>query len=434
VSAVTETPGLRAPGTERAAAAEHVSLLQRPATPYYLLLGASTLLLVLGVVMVFSASSVVAFAFMGSSMAIVSKQAMWVVIGLPLMWFASRLPTKAWRLFAHVGLVTSVALLVLVVVAGTEVNGNKNWLDFGGPFRIQPSELAKLALVLWAADLLARKDRLLGQWKHLLVPIVPVGGFILALVLLGGDLGTAIIIAAILGALLWVAGAPTRLYLLAAAPAALVFAYMVNTRSTRMSRITVWLHPDQADPLGNGLQALHGKFALASGGWWGVGLGGSKEKWGSLPEAHTDFIFAIIGEELGLVGTLAVLALFGLIGYAGLRVALEATEPFVRYAAAGVTAWVLVQALVNIGAVLGLLPITGVPLPLVSYGGSALVPTMLGLGMLLSFARPRTGRRQRLRSLLARRRGSDPTPRNGRIPASRPASAAAGSARPARTR
>jgi cell division protein FtsW (lipid II flippase) len=184
---------------------------------------------------------------------------------------------------------------------------------------------------------------------------------------------------------------------MAAVPAVLVVTWMVNTRSARMSRITVWLHPDQADPLGNGLQALHGKFALASGGWWGVGLGGSKEKWGALPEAHTDFIFAIIGEELGLVGTLAVLALFGVIGYAGLRVALEATEPFVRYAAAGVTSWVLVQALVNIGAVLGLLPITGVPLPLVSYGGSALVPTMLGVGMLLSFARPRGLGRRRLR-------------------------------------
>ena len=405
MTTITSDPGLRAPAGSPAAAAEKpVSLLQRPATPYYLLLGASTLLLVLGLVMVFSASSVVAFAFMDSSMAIVSKQAMWVVIGLPLTWCASRVPPKFWRLVAYPALVTSLALLVLVVVAGTEIHGNKNWLDFGGPFRIQPSEFAKLALVLWAADLLARKERLLGQWKHLLVPIVPVGGLVLALVLLGGDLGTAIIIAAILGALLWVAGAPTRLYVYAAAPAALVFTYMVNTRSARMSRITVWLHPDQADPLGNGLQALHGKFALASGGWWGVGLGGSKEKWGALPEAHTDFIFAIIGEELGLVGTLAVLGLFGVIGYAGLRVALEATEPFVRYASAGITAWVIVQALVNIGAVLGLLPITGVPLPLVSYGGSALVPTMLGLGMLLSFARPRgVRRRRRLLRRLARR-------------------------------
>jgi cell division protein FtsW len=405
VTTITSDPGLRAPaGSAEAVAAEPpVSLLHRPATPYYLLLGASTLLLVLGLVMVFSASSVVAFAFMDSSMAIVSKQAMWVVIGLPLTWCASRLPPKLWRIVAYPALMTSLALLVLVVVAGTEVNGNKNWLDFGGPFRIQPSELAKLSLVLWGADLLARKERLLGQWKHLLVPMLPVGGLILVLVLLGGDLGTAIIIAAVLGSLLWVAGAPLRLYAMASVPALLVITWMVNTRSTRMSRITVWLHPDQADPLGNGLQALHGKFALASGGWWGVGLGGSKEKWGALPEAHTDFIFAIIGEELGLVGTLAVLGLFGVIGYAGLRVALEASEPFVRYAAAGITAWVIVQALVNIGAVLGLLPITGVPLPLVSYGGSALVPTMLGLGMLLSFARPRgVRRRRRLLRRLAR--------------------------------
>jgi cell division protein FtsW len=405
VTTITSDPGLRAPTGSTAAAAEKpVSLLQRPATPYYLLLGASTLLLVLGLVMVFSASSVVAFAFMDSSMAIVSKQAMWVVIGLPLTWCASRLPPKLWRLVAYPALVTSLALLVLVVVAGTEIHGNKNWLDFGGPFRIQPSEFAKLALVLWAADLMARKERLLGQWKHLLVPMLPVGGLILALVLLGGDLGTAIIIAAVLGSLLWVAGAPVRLYVASAVPALLVFLYMLNTRSARMSRIDVWLHPDQADPLGNGMQSLHGKFALASGSWWGVGLGGSKEKWGALPEAHTDFIFAIIGEELGLVGTLAVLGLFGVIGYAGLRVALEATEPFVRYAAAGITAWVIVQALVNIGAVLGLLPITGVPLPLVSYGGSALVPTMLGLGMLLSFARPRgVRRRRRLLRRLARR-------------------------------
>jgi cell division protein FtsW len=359
VTAVPTAPAPATGGEQRAAEpAAYRTMLDRAATPYYLLLGASILLLSLGVVMVFSASSVTAFAFLGSSMAIVSKQAMWVVIGLPLMWFASRLPVRAWRLGGY---------------AGTEVNGNRNWLDFGGPFRIQPSELAKLSLILWGADLLARKERLLHQWKHLLVPLVPVGGGVLGLVLLGGDLGTAVILAAILGALLWVAGAPARLFALA--------------HSYRMRRITDWLHPEQADPLGAGLQALHGKFALASGGWWGVGLGGSKEKWGALPEAHTDFIFAIIGEELGLVGTLAVLALVGAAGYAGLRIALAASEPFVRYAAAGVTAWILVQALVNIGAVLGLLPIMGVPLPLVSYGGSALVPTMLGIGMLLSFAR-----------------------------------------------
>jgi cell division protein FtsW len=196
--------------------------------------------------------------------------------------------------------------------------------------------------------------------------------------------------------MLWVAGSPVRLFLYAGIPAGIVVAVLVQTKAERLSRITDWLHPNQADPMGSGFQALHGKFALGSGGWWGVGLGASKEKWGSLPEAHTDFIFAIIGEELGLIGTLAVLALIGAIGYAGLRVAVAATDPFVRLAAGGVTAWILVQALINVGAVLGILPITGVPLPLVSYGGSALVPTMMGLGMLLSFARPRD-RRSRLR-------------------------------------
>jgi len=362
------------------------SLLHRAAAPYYLLLGATLLLLALGLVMVFSASSVAAFKYLGSSYAIVAKQAMWVGIGLPLMLVASRLPVRAWRAFAYVGLTSAVALLCLVVFAGTEVNGNRNWLDFGGPFRVQPSELAKLALVIWGADLLARKQKLLTQWKHLLVPLAPVGGFVVVLVLLGGDLGTAIILIAILGALLYVAGSPLRLFLAVGGPVLAVVIVMVRQKAERLERITSWLDPSM-DPLGAGWQALHGKFALASGGWWGVGLGGSKEKWGTLPEAHTDFIFAILGEELGLVGTLAVLGLFGVIGYAGLRVAVHAADPFVRLASAGVTAWILVQALVNIGAVLGVLPITGVPLPLVSYGGSALVPTMLALGMLLSFAR-----------------------------------------------
>jgi len=383
-------PAPREPGD---ALHQPASLLHRAAAPYYLLLGATLLLLALGMVMVFSASSVAAFRYLDSSYAIVTKQAMWVAIGLPLMAVASRLPVRIWRAGAYIGLIASVALLCLVVFAGTEVNGNRNWIDFGGPFRVQPSELAKLALVIWGADLLARKQKLLTQWKHLLVPLAPVGGMVVVLVLLGGDLGTAIILIAILCALLYAAGSPLRLFLAVGTPVLLAVGAMIYTRAERLERITGWLDPSSLDPLDGGWQALHGKFALASGGWWGVGLGGSKEKWGGLPEAHTDFIFAILGEELGLVGTLAVLALFGVIGYAGLRVALHASDPFVRLASAGVTAWILVQALVNIGAVLGMLPITGVPLPLVSYGGSALVPTLLGLGMLLSFARQPRRRR-----------------------------------------
>jgi cell division protein FtsW len=183
-----------------------------------------------------------------------------------------------------------------------------------------------------------------------------------------------------------VAGAPLRLFGLFGLLSGALVAWLAHSHSYRMRRITSWLDPS-VDPQGIGWQALHGKYALASGGWWGLGLGGSKEKWGGLPEAHTDFIFAIIGEELGLVGTIAVVLLFAAIGWAGYHVAASAKDPFMRLAAGGVTTWLMVQTLVNMGAVLGVLPITGVPLPLVSYGGSALVPTLVALGMLMAFAR-----------------------------------------------
>jgi cell division protein FtsW len=279
-------------------------------------------------------------------------------------------------------------LLCLVPVLGTEVRGNTNCIQIGG-FNLQPSEPAKLAFLVWGADLLARKERLIDEWTHLLVPIVPVGGLFIALVLLGDDLGTAIIIAAVLAGLLWVAGAPLRLFVLMGAIGAVAIAVLSRMPGSqyRMRRIASWLDPT-VDPAGIGYQALHGKYAMGTGGWFGVGLGASREKLpGALPEAHTDFIFAIIGEELGLFGTVTVLLLFAAIGFAGFRVAIRAEDCFVRLAAGGATTWILVQALVNIGAVVGILPITGIPLPLVSYGGSALLPTMIALGMLMSFAR-----------------------------------------------
>ena len=368
--------------------------------------------------MVFSASSVTAFAFLGSSLAIVSKQAMWVVIGLPLMLFASRLPVRAWRLAGYVGMATSLALLVLVAVAGTEVNGNRNWLDFGGPFRIQPSELAKLSLILWGADLLARKERLLHQWKHLLVPLVPVGGGVLGLVLLGGDLGTAVILAAILGALLWVAGAPARLFALAVAPAGLLVALdgqrallpdaahhrLAAPRPGRPARRRA---AGAARQVRARLRRLVGRRARRVEGEVGRACPRRTPTSSSRSSARSSAWSA----------PSPCSTLIGALGYAGLRVALAATDPFVRLAAAGVTAWLLVQALVNIGAVLGLLPIMGVPLPLVSYGGSALVPTMLGIGMLLSFAR--RDRQEAARALDAERPGRRPgaadPPRGGAV-------------------
>ncbi|MDP9394579.1 MAG: putative lipid II flippase FtsW [Actinomycetota bacterium] len=375
-----------------------VRQLDRPLTSYYLLLGATTALLVLGLVMVFSASSVKSYAEHNDSFYFFKRQLVWAGLGLPVLWTASRLPPRAWRALAYVGLIGVTVLLCLVVVSGKAVNGNRNWVAVGG-FQIQPSEFAKIVIVLWAADMLARKQRLLDQWKHLLVPLLPVSCVLIGLVLLGNDLGTALILMAIVAGLLFFAGAPLRLFALLGGLSAGLVVVLSNTAAGahRLERFRGWWDPEAVDPLRTGWQLQHSKYALASGNWWGLGLGASREKWGGLPEQHTDFIFAIIGEELGLIGTLAVLALFGALGYAGIRVATRTGDPFVRLAAAGVTSWLLVQALVNIGAVTGLLPITGVPLPLVSYGGSALVPTMAALGMLLSFARREPGAAEALR-------------------------------------
>jgi len=372
--------------------------LAKPLAPYYLVLGSTILLTALGLVMVLSASSVESYAASGSSWAIAQRQAMWVVIGIPALLVASRLPTVWFRRLAVPALVVSLVLLVLVLVPGigVNVNGNQNWIDVGGSIRIQPAEAAKYALVLWGADLLTRKRKLLHENKHLLIPLLPVSAIVIGLVLLGGDLGTSLILMAIVAGLLFVAGAPFRVFVALAAPALAVILFMTFQRSARLSRLQSFLDPF-ADYEGAGWQAAHSLFALASGGWWGVGLGASREKWGNLPEAHTDFIFAIIGEELGLVGTLTVLLLFGALVLGALRIALATDDLFVRFASGGIVVWIGVQMIINIGGVLSVLPITGVPLPLVSYGGSALVATMFALGMLLSFARNLPGARKALR-------------------------------------
>jgi len=367
--------------------------VRRPAGPFYLLLGCTAILLAVGLTMVLSASSVNAIATYGSAYGVAAKQATWAAIGLPLGLVASRLPSRAWRRLAYPVLALAMLLLALVLVPGMghRVNGSTNWLALG-PVTVQPSELAKLALVLWGADLLARKRERLDQYRHLVVPLVPVGVLLLGLVLLGGDLGTSIVLIAILGALLFLAGAPMRIFAIFAAATAAGVAAMIAIAPYRLARVTSFLHPT-ADVTGAGYQGMQGHYALAGGGWWGVGLGASREKWGLLPEAHTDFIFAVIGEELGLAGTLGVLAIFALLTYAGFRITADSKDLFVQLAAGAATTWLLVQTLVNIGAVIGLVPITGIPLPLISYGGSALVLNLLTLGMLISFARTnlRTG-------------------------------------------
>jgi len=370
--------------------------LESPVTTYYLLLSATAMLVIIGLAMVLSASSVTSYKDTNSSYTIFLNQLQFAVAGVIAALVASRLSLKIWKRISVPLLMAALVLQTLVFVPGlgVSVNGNRNWIHIAGQ-QVQPSEFAKVALVLFGATVLTKKRRLLGRFTHVAVPLVfPAGGLLLLLVLGGGDLGTALVLLAIVGGMLFVAGVPARMFLVAGAGAAALAATMALTSANRMGRIHTWL-AGCTDPT-KCFQTIHGRYALADGGWWGLGLGASREKWSWLPAAHNDFIFAIIGEELGLPGTLAIIALFGLLAFACYRLVLRSDDFFVRVATAGVMVWILTQALINIGGVIGLLPVIGVPLPLVSSGGSALVATLFALGMLVSFARNEPGCRAAL--------------------------------------
>jgi cell division protein FtsW len=410
--------------------------MESPLAPYYLILGSSVALVVLGLIMVLSSSSVTALTSQGSSYAVFSKQAMFAALGLPLCWVAAAVPVRFWKAVAWPLLLLTLVALAAVPLIGTSKNGNQNWIVIGG-LTLQPSEAAKLALVVWSAAVLARKQPLLDRVPHLLVPVLPGACLVLVLVMLGRDLGTALILMALVAALLYTAGAPMRLFAAVGLVATAAVALLVVTSPNRMTRMNAWLgmNGPGIDYLGADYQSSHSVFALASGGWWGLGLGASREKWLLLPEAHNDFIFAVIGEELGLAGTLAVLGLFAVLGVGLCKLVLAADDFFVKIATGGVLAWVLGQAIVNIGAVIGLLPVIGVPLPLVSSGGSALVTTLVALGMVLGFARRVPGAAHALSSRpRVVRRSFAVVP--GRVAAGRPRqlrpARTAGTARPAR--
>ena len=391
------------------------SMLDRPLTSYHLVLGSVALLLIVGVMMVLSASSVNAYLTLGDSYFYVKRQLIFLGVGVLGAFVIMKLPLSTLRLLSWFGVALATILLILTYTPlGVSVNGNRNWLYLGSSlFSIQPAEFAKLAMIVWGADMLARKYRLLDQPKHLLVPFLPVSAVLILLVLFQGDAGTAVVMAVIAVGMLWVVGAPLRVLMaLASAGVAGVIAIFV-TSPVRMRRLAAFLDPT-LDLTGANHQANAGMFAIASGGWWGVGLGASRQKWGSLPEAHTDFIFAVLGEEFGLFGSLVVLAMIGILGYAGIRIATHADDLFVRYAAGGITAWFMVQALINLAVVLRLLPIAGVPLPLVSDGGSALIATLLAVGVLLMCAR----REPEARRLLARK-AMRPQPRMTTVVGSR---------------
>jgi cell division protein FtsW len=360
--------------------------LDRPLTSYYLLIGASALLLTMGLIMVLSASSVYSYEhYDHDSYTVIRRQLMWVALGLPLAWVASRLPNRFIRRLAYPGFSVSLVLLLLTAFLGVRINGNQNWLALG-PVQIQPSEIAKLALVIWAAHIYANKERRLDSTHEIIVPVVP--GMVLAtgLVVFGNDLGTALVLVALLFGLLWVVGAPGRFFTMLFSFAGVVLLVLVTTNAERLGRVTSFLDPF-ADYSDRGWQPAHGLFALSTGGVFGEGIGASQQKWGDLPEAHTDFIFAVLGEELGLAGTLLVITLFLTVAFAALRVARHTADPFVRYATFGLVVWLVGQMMINVGMVLSMLPVIGIPLPLISYGGSSLVPTLVALGLLVGFAR-----------------------------------------------
>jgi cell division protein FtsW len=344
----------------------------------------------LGLVMVMSASSVVALDEYGSSWYYVVRQAVWTGMGAGVMILVSRVDYHRWRRVATPMLVGSVVLLAIVFVpgVGVEANGARRWIG-AGTLSIQPAEVVKLTLLVWIADLLARRAAVMHNTRATLRPVIVVLTGIATLIMAQPNLGTTIIIAAIAMTLCFVAGAPLGRLAAWAVAGASAATFLVLATPWRQDRVLAFLDP-WADPTNTGYQNIQSLVGLASGGVAGTGLGASRSKWGFLPYAHTDFIFAIVGEELGIVGAVLVVGLFGLLGIIGIRIALHAPDRFGLLVAVGVTSWFLVQAFVNIGAVIGILPITGVPLPFVSAGGSSLVFSMAGAGLLLAVARRAT--------------------------------------------
>jgi cell division protein FtsW len=366
------------------------TFLGRPLAPYYVLLGAVVILTAFGVIMVLSASGVRSYEQSGTAFAIVAKQLLWLAIGVPLAWLASRISIRTWKLLAWplLGLAIIAQSILFIPGLGRTVNGNLNWIAIG-PVTGQPSEFSKFALIIWGATIVSNKEKILHLPKQLIFPLIPGFGLIILLDLAGRDLGTAVIFLAILASMLIVAGASWGLLSSFGLLSLAGVAALVITKGNRVRRFVAALNPfSPQNYLGAGWQPAHGLMAMASGGLFGVGLGASRQKWSNLgPEAHTDFIFAVIGEELGLIGTLLVVALFLGIMWAGTMVALDARDAFVRVSAMGITAWFTFQAAINIGSVIGLVPVAGVPLPLVSYGGSSLVATLVAMGFLLGVAR-----------------------------------------------
>jgi cell division protein FtsW len=368
--------------------AKNQKFLAKPVNNFYILAISALSLSVIGLIMVFSASSIHALDTRGNAVAIVLRQLTFFVISIPLAVYLSQRSLSQWRLLARFSLLISIAMLLILQIPGVgkTVKGNTNWIAL--PFvDIQPSELAKFLLILWASYMLANQERSGKTRVNVFLLIGPGFGLVMLLVLLGRDLGTACVIAAILGGLLFVSGIELRVLGSLIAVGAIALAVLIATAGYRVARLLVVLDPCAVEDYKNaGWQPAHSLLGLASGGIFGVGLGGSRQKWGNLAEAHTDFIFAIIGEELGLLGTLAVLALLAALIFSIFKISLRCADPMSRYVGAGIGSWIAIQTILNVGSATSVLPVVGVTLPFVSYGGSALISLYIGLGYVFGSA------------------------------------------------
>lgn len=363
-------------------------LPRRLSTDAAVLLAVVLFLVMFGLVMVLSASSVDSRIDSGDSFAVFLRQASFAAVGVPLMLIAARMPAALWsRLSGPVLLVgCALQLLALATPLGVTVNGNRNWLELG-PLTFQPSEIIKAGIVLWLAMFLAQRERRLGQIRGAVLPTLLVPGAAIALVLLGGDLGTAMILLAVVVGALYFAGVKMRHLLLVVGVIAVAVLVAALSRPSRMARIGAFLDPASADPGDDGYQTLNGYYALSDGGVFGVGVGGSKEKWAWLPAVDTDFIFAIVGDDLGFIGACTVLGLLIVLAVVFARMTMRAQTMHQRVLTGAVMTWILGESLVNIAVVLGLFPVLGVPLPFVSAGGTALLSALVIVGAVVSTSR-----------------------------------------------
>lgn len=367
-----------------------------PVATYYLLAAATSILVLMGLAVVLSSSSIAAISAgkesAGSPFSLFLVQLGALVIGLTALILGSRMPVVWWKRMTPLAFYGSIGLLVLVALSGVAVGGNQNWIRIGGVngVSLQPSEIAKLGLALYLGLVLSKMRRELTSLKAIAVPGGIAAAVVIGLVLSGKDMGTAMVLIGITAAAYWVAGLPARFFALGAIGFAVLATVLVFAAQSRVNRILNWAS-ETCDTNDACYQQTHGTWALASGGLWGLGPGMSREKWGYLPAADNDFIFAIIGEEYGLIGALLVIIAFVMIIVAVMRLVHRHRDPFVQITAGAIGAWIVGQAFANIAVVLELLPPFGIPLPLLSSGGSSMIASLAAIGVLMAFARREPG-------------------------------------------